>query len=87
VVGEHPRKVVTQEAMSVATATWNTWRGWDLSREPNLTGADLPRADLSKANLARADLSEANLSGTNLTEADLSGAILTEADLSGVDLA
>src|SRR5215208_1301816 len=58
--------------MSGATATWNTWRGWDLSREPNLTSADL---------------SETNLRGANLTEADLSGAILAGADLSGVDLA
>src|SRR5215208_1849653 len=82
VVSEHHRKVVIQEAMSGATPTWNSWRGLDLSREPNLTGADLRRADLP-----RADLSEANLSGTNLTEADLSGANLAGADLSGVDLA
>jgi uncharacterized protein YjbI with pentapeptide repeats len=53
--------------MSGATATWNSWRGWDLSREPNLTGADLRRADLP-----RTDLSEANLARTELSEADLS---------------
>src|SRR5918994_807306 len=63
--------------MSGATATWNSWRGWDLSREPNLTGADLRRADLPRA----------DLSGTNLTEADLSGASLAGADLSGADIA
>jgi uncharacterized protein YjbI with pentapeptide repeats len=77
--------------MSGATATWNSWRGWDLSREPNLTeanllGADLDRPNLAKAELPRADLSGTNLSGTNLTEADLSGANLAGADLSGVDL-
>src|SRR5215207_1311144 len=90
------QKGVTQEAMSGATATWNSWRGWDLSREPNLTGADLCEAELPRAELPRADLTEANLSGTNLTEADLSGvdlaeailvgAILTGADLSTVSL-
>src|SRR5687767_4465059 len=88
VVGEHPRKVVTQEAMSGDAATWNSWRGWDLSREPNLTGADLrradlPRADLSRANLARAELSEADLMSANLQSANLLRAILFRADLMG----
>ena len=64
---EHHRIGVTQETMSGATATWNSWRGWDLSGEPNLTGADLRRADLP-----RTDLSEANLARTELSEADLS---------------
>jgi hypothetical protein len=81
VVSEHPRKGVSQEAMSVATATLNSWKGWDLSREPNLSGADLREADLPRVDLPRADLSEANLCGTNLTEADLSGAELVQAQL------
>src|ERR671912_543192 len=103
VVGsEHHRKGVIQEAMSGATATWNSWRGLDLSREPNLTGADLRRADLRGAELSEADLTEANLAGADLvrpnlaraelpradlSEANLSGTNLTEADLSGANLA
>src|SRR5215204_598074 len=66
VVGsEHHRKGVTQEAMSGATATWNSRRGWDLSREPNLTGADLRRADLPRADLSEADLARAELSDSS----------------------
>jgi len=77
--------------MSVATATLNSWKGRNLSREPNLSGADLPRADLSEANLSGAELSEADLSGANLAGADLSGVdlaqvILVGAILTGADL-
>src|SRR5919112_913956 len=97
VVGsEHHRIGVTQEAMSGATATWNSWRGWDLSSEPNLTGADLrradlPRAKLSGAELSEADLTEANLAGAdlvrpNLARAELPRADLSEANLSGTNL-
>ncbi len=63
---------------------------------PNLRGADLrwanlTRADLSGANLSGADLRGANLSEANLTRADLTGADLrwanlTRADLTGADL-
>ena len=63
--------MVTQAAMSVATATLNSWKGRDLSREPNLSGADLRRADLP-----RADLQEATLARTELSEADLMSANL-----------
>src|SRR5829696_5677054 len=90
------QKGVTQEAMSGATATWNSWRGWDLSREPNLTRADLSGTNLSEANLSRADLSEAELMSAdlesakpvraNLFRADLMRANLTGANLTGADL-
>jgi uncharacterized protein YjbI with pentapeptide repeats len=55
--------------MSVATATLNSWKGWDLSREPNLSGADLREADLSGANLTGADLSRARLTHKQLEPA------------------
>src|ERR671911_318543 len=82
VVGsEHHRIGVTQKAMSGATATWNSWRGWDLSSEPNLTGADLRRADLPRTDLSEADLAQAILVGAILTGADLSTASLTQEEL------
>ena len=48
---------------------------------PNLRGANL-----SEANLTRADLTGADLRWANLTRADLTGADLTRADLSGANL-
>jgi hypothetical protein len=47
----------------------------------NLSGAELPKADLKGANLH-----EANLSGAELPKADLKGADLREANLQEVDL-
>lgn len=47
---------------------------------------DLSGAELPKANLVDADLAGANLSGANLSGADLSSANLFGADLSGADL-
>jgi uncharacterized protein YjbI with pentapeptide repeats len=83
---------VTQEAMSVARAPWNSWRGKYLSiEEPEFSGADLSeanlvRADLSRAELSETDLTRAALSGADLQEADLSKAILAGATLTGADL-
>lgn len=80
---------------------WNKWRDANPGVYPELSYADLRKADLSELNLSRADLSSAdlctaNLSGSGLSEADLNhtdmrGANLTEAELSyanlsGVDL-
>ena len=62
--------------MSVATATLNSWKGRDLSREPNLSGANLAGADLSGV-----DLAQAILVGAILTGADLSTASLTQEEL------
>ena len=54
--------------------------------DTDLAGAQLNDADLSGANLIRAALSRANLNGANLSGADLSEAGLREADLSGANL-
>lgn len=62
-------------------ANWNTWR-----KEHPQIHPDLSEANLSRANLTAADLSEANLSEADLSEADLSGANLSGADLSGANL-
>jgi hypothetical protein len=72
-------------------AAWNAWRHENRTISPNLSGADLTRADLSGAyllgaDLSRAILSGANLSKANLTKANLSGAILSETDLRGANL-
>src|SRR5215211_4427142 len=72
--------------MSGATATWNSWRGWDLCIEPDLTGANLSEAELSEADLTEANLAGADLSGVDLAQAILVGAILTGADLSTASL-
>jgi len=60
---------------------WNQWLDRNRDITPDLTEADLFRANLSGANLTRANLGGANLHGANL-----SGAILTEADLRGANL-
>ena len=59
--------------------------------KPDLSGADLFRADLAGlalagANLTGADLLRANLYGADLAGADLTGANLTGANLYGADL-
>lgn len=80
---------------------WNSWRQRKGSIVPDLTGAnllranlrgahleeaDLSEADLSEADLEIADLSRANLRGAELMRASLRGAILWKADLSGANL-
>ncbi len=64
---------------------WNAWRDAH-STIPNLSWANLNKADLSQANLSKADLRKANLTGAILTGANLTGAILTRAKLIGADL-
>ncbi|MDY7001351.1 MAG: pentapeptide repeat-containing protein [Thermodesulfobacteriota bacterium] len=65
---------------------WNEWRVENLDIIPNLTGADLTKADLTGADLTEADLTEADLTGANLEGADLTGANLEGADLRGANL-
>jgi hypothetical protein len=80
---------------------WNAWRGehpairpnlsWANLRKADLTYANLREAELSCANLCKADLSWANLSGAalscaNLRKAELIGANLCQADLGGAYL-
>ena len=75
---------------------WNAWRDQYTDIEPDLTKADLRRADLSwaylsganltRAKLRRTDLNGANLTRANLTRAKLRGAYLRGAYLTGADL-
>lgn len=80
---------------------WNQWRenndiivpdlsGADLSRanlnQVNLTGAYLCEIDLRMANISDADLTGANLRGANLRGANLRGTTLNQANLAGTDL-
>jgi uncharacterized protein YjbI with pentapeptide repeats len=75
---------------------WNTWRDENPNIHPNLSGANLGKADLHGANLGKANLFDAylhtaNLSGANLAHAslrraNLHGANLVEADLHGANL-
>jgi uncharacterized protein YjbI with pentapeptide repeats len=81
----------------VQIAAWNDWREknpklleLDL-RGADLTGSDLPKAELSGvdlrgASLFAANLPEANLGAADLRGANLSEAFLTWANLSGADL-
>ena len=73
-------------------AAWNAWRHENRTISPNLSGADLARADLRGAYLLGADLRRAILSGANLARAKLGqanfdGADLTTANLSKANLA
>jgi uncharacterized protein YjbI with pentapeptide repeats len=70
---------------------WNSWRKATLKIAPDLSEADLSRAnfsgaELSFARLSRADLSGAHLNNADLYSADLSGADLAKADFGGADL-
>ncbi len=78
------------------TDTWNKWRSNNPTVRPDLSGANLSGAILSKVNLSGATLrrtklieavlSEAYLGGANLSRANLSGADLSGANLRGADL-
>ena len=82
--------------------TWNQWRESNPELEPdlseanlrkaelmgaNLRKADLNRTDLSRAVLIRADLSRTDLGRADLSKAQLLGANLVEANLFGANLA
>ncbi len=60
---------------------WNTWRKANPKVTPNLSNADLSRANLRGANLSFADLEQASLREADLTNARLSLANLTGARL------
>lgn len=71
--------------------TWNQWRKENNVSNPDLRGANLIRAQLSRAVLMGAQLSEADLRGANLSKAhllraDLRGANLQKANLQGAKL-
>jgi TIR domain/Pentapeptide repeats (8 copies) len=68
---------------------WNKWRlarPEDIQLAPDLFGADLNGANLSRANLHWTVLVQADLSWANLHSADLSRAFLGDANLSNADL-
>ena len=74
------------ELLRQGVGVWNAWRLKDLSETPDLSHADLCKANLSRANLNHADLTDADLRGANLTHAEARGADLRHADLRGADL-
>jgi hypothetical protein len=79
------------EILNRGVERWNTWRNEHRSVLPNLSKADLRKADLSGARLNGVDFSEADLTGADLSEADLiradlAGARLHRANLIGADL-
>ncbi len=65
---------------------WNQWRTENPDIRPDLSGADLSGAYLSRANLSGAHLVRAALIGTFLIRANLNGADLLEANLRWADL-
>ena len=67
-------------------AAWNAWRLEIGYIRPDLTGAQLFAANLSRADLAGADLSKAFLREADLRDAYLTGANLSGADLIGANL-
>jgi hypothetical protein len=66
--------------------SFNAWRKANPSFIPDLSNANLSRANLRNANLSRANLRNANLSYADLRWASLIGADLSNADLQGADL-
>jgi len=62
--------------------TWNRWRKQNPSVLPDLSEANLRRADLRGANLKKSILTKADLSHANIQGADFSYADLEEANLS-----
>jgi hypothetical protein len=72
--------------LSQGVKAWNQWRRENPGAWPNLSGADLRRANLGDANLNWATLGRTDLSGADLFGAHLSYTDLREANLSGADL-
>lgn len=65
---------------------WNAWRDSSPGTRPDLRGAYLPGAALSRINLQEVDLGGAVLASADLSGANLAGAMLAEAWLPFVDL-
>jgi hypothetical protein len=64
--------------------TWNAWREDNQVVHPDLRGANLFGADLSKANFTGADLRGANLQGAHLIDTRLANANLTGCRIHGM---
>jgi uncharacterized protein YjbI with pentapeptide repeats len=65
---------------------WNLWIKQNLDVRPDLSGADLRRANLRAAFLLEANFSDADLTGAQLSAAFLGGAFLTNTKLGGANL-
>lgn len=65
---------------------WNQWRESDYLIVPDLSGADLSRANLNHVNLTGGYLCETDLRMANISDADLTGADLRGANLKGANL-
>lgn len=65
---------------------WNQWRESNYLIVPDLSGADLSRANLNHVNLTGAYLCETDLRMANISDADLTGADLRGANLKGANL-
>jgi hypothetical protein len=79
------------ERIMQGTDVWNSWREQHPEIQPDLFGAylaeaNLSRADLRGTNLGGAFLSDTNLSRANLSRANLFRAYLYKATLSGANL-
>ena len=74
------------DLLSTDVDAWNTWRQANPKIKPDLSGADLSRAELALANLSGALLKEAHLVMADLRGADLRHADLTQANLVGARL-
>ncbi len=65
---------------------WNEWRDHNIDILPDLSGAELINANLTRVNLRKADLRGVNFTGADLSEARLRSAQLRGAKLTRVDL-
>ena len=65
---------------------WNQWRQEHPEVLPDLNGADLAWAHLSRIDLSGANLYKANLQGADLQDAQFYRADLREANLNGTNL-
>jgi uncharacterized protein YjbI with pentapeptide repeats len=72
--------------LAQGVAAWNHWRAEKPAVFPDLGGADLRGAYLSRVDFRIADLAGANLTGANLMGANLTAADLEWVNLSGTDL-
>jgi len=82
VANEEQVKLLKEEGV----AAWNEWRKANPEVKPDLSKANLFRAELDRTNLSQASLNKANLREATLNHADLTAVDLREADLGGSHL-
>jgi uncharacterized protein YjbI with pentapeptide repeats len=74
------------EILKQGVKAWNEWRGKHRDIHPDLSGANLCGANLSRVSLRYTNLSNANLSDADLSVANILGADLSDADLRNANL-